>query len=266
MFVNNAFLLSTLMLKDSYSTESGYHLQELSTRKVHSGLVVKGYHGGSLLLRTSKRGADLHLLLRHEQCIFGIKTIHAVRVRDVFSGPIVTYLREYYGKSLTNCSTFVEYLRTGVFVECDPERSSLMFSGGMNVYTGQKVRPGDTIGIFYYNRWGRSRKADSALRTHYRKCQRNVAGDLHSLKASHELGLTAEALLDLYRGGIFADYHFMFCIGTENGQPVFIQQLGRYDPKRSYEFGPAPIVVSVGMVSMSHEDVPACAFIKRQRE
>ncbi|HUY05395.1 MAG TPA: hypothetical protein VMV62_01620 [Candidatus Paceibacterota bacterium] len=263
MFINNAFFLFTQAVKDRQFGGGHFTFEALSTRRMHNGLLVKDTRGNSFEMKTGKQNADMHLILHYGQDVHGSYTSRTIRLNDLFAERVVTYLRDYYGEYHTNCSTFVEYLRTGNFCECDAERLSFMLSGGMNRYTGQKIRPGDSLCIFYYNKWGRSRKGHKTLRNHYRKKDKNVSGDLEKLKSVTGYRFSSEELLKTYRHVVYADYHFMFCIGIHDGQPVFIQQMGLNDSRESTDL--TPIIVSVGMTNMSNQDIPACMFIKRGR-
>jgi hypothetical protein len=216
-------------------------------------------------MRTNKRSAGLHLILACSQKAFGTEVRHAYRIDDILAERIVTYMRDYYDKRHTNCSTFVEFIRTGTFRECDLEKGSLMFSGGMKFYTGQKIRVGDSVCVFYYNKQGGSRKAPVEIRKHWQKTGRNITGDLKKLKAAKDRLWSPEQLLDLYREFeiLYTDYHFMICVGIHGGEPIFLHQLGRNDSAKEDEM--APIVVSIGMIDMTGYKRPAFMFIKRGR-
>lgn len=75
---------------------------------------------------------------------------------------------------------------------------------------------------------------------------------------------SAADLVAIYNSGICRDYHFMYCIGEKNGQPLFISQLGRHEPDLDMSKNAAPIVVSVGMIDV-YEHVPIFTLIKRGR-
>ncbi len=262
MFINNAFFLFTAALKDKRFSGGHFTLQTLTTRRTHDGLCIKDACGNVFKMKTGKQSADLHLILHYVQEVYGVETERTIRLDDLFAERIITYMRDYYGEYPTNCSTFVEYMRTGSFTECDTEGSCFVLSGGMNRYAGQKIRPGDSLCIFYYNKLAKSRKAPKKLRNHWRKSDKNVTGDLEKLKGI-DYGVSSEELLEHYRHVVYADYHFMFCIGIHDGQPVFIQQMGLHNSKEPIDL--TPIIVSVGMTNMSHQDTPACVFIKRGR-
>lgn len=158
--------------------------------------------------------------------------------------------------------------RTGAFTECDLSKISMMFSAGMNSYTGQKIEPGDSLCVLYYSERVMSRKHNVplAIRGHCVRNRRSMGG-LDKLRIPKgAVNLPPGKLLDLFRSGVFDDYHFMFCVGTENGNPVLIQQLGGDEPVEKDESKISPnIVVLVGMMNMYPTDTPACMFIKKGR-
>jgi hypothetical protein len=177
------------------------------------------------------------------------------------SGRIIDYMENYYGKCITNCSTLAEYLTTEQFRECDSRKDSFMFSRGLTGYTGQKIKPGDVLCILYYRSIVKNRRI-SDRRKHYIACKKGSRLDLRRLTGKNPNTFSPEEFLGLYRSRFFEDYHFMVCVGILNGQPVFIQQAGRHNPERD-DITNMPIIVSVGMISFSHHDVPAFMFIKR---
>jgi len=266
MFTDNVFFLSTSIIRERgrFAWRSSGGL--LAARKVGDGLLMKDVRGNDLKVRTGKAGADKHLILNHTQQVFGARTTRMVRLDDaVLTERIIAYLREYYGKCRTNCATFAEYLRTGNFCECHPDKLGLMFLGSMNRYTGQKVRPGDSLCILYYSAWGRSRRVSSAMRNQCRKNGGDPTSDLRKLKGGRDYTLSPEQLLEQYRSAVFADFHFMFCIGTHDGEPVFIQQMGLKDPEDTENLN--PIIVSIGMNDLRNDGAPpAYLFIKRGRK
>lgn len=265
MFLQNAFILCTDAVKDDQFCGSDFTFKTLSTRKKCGGLVLKDVRGNSAEMKSNKQSAGLHLILSCSQKVFGTEVRCDHRIKGILAERIVTYMRDYYEKRHTNCSTFVEFVRTGTFRECDLERTSLMFFGGMKFYTGQKIRSGDSVCVFYYNKRGGSRKIPVEIRKHWQKTGRNVTGDLRKLKAAKDCLWSSEQLLDWYREFdiLYTDYHFMICVGVHEGEPIFIHQLGRNDP--SGENRMAPIVASIGMTDMTGYGRPAFMFIKRGR-
>jgi hypothetical protein len=267
MFLQNAFLLFSDVVKDKQSCGNSFIFETLLTRKRRGGLVLKHAQRGNITeIKTNKHSANLHLILACSQKTFGTEVRCAGRVDDILAERIVMYMRDYYEKRHTNCSTFVEFIRTGNFRECDFERESFMFSGGMKFYTGQKIRTGDSVCIFYYNKLGGSRKAPVEIRKHWQKAGRNVTGDLTKLKAAKDRLWSSEQILSLYRelNILYTDYHFMICVGVHDGKPIFIHQLGRNDPAEENNMM-APIVASIGMTDMMGYKRPALMFIKRGR-
>ena len=261
MFDKTVFRLSTISAIDSEGAWGDFVLEELAARKKSDYLIARNKDGGKFELRKCHPN-KVHLILSSIQDINGTRTENVMILCDeLIAQRIITYKQEFFDKKRTNCSTLAEYLRTGVFQECDPDRSSFMFSGGVNHYTGQKIRSGDTLCVLYFPKWVDSRYfTGKAARTHYRRV-RGMRGDLSKLKGER-FHLSPENLLESCCSGPYSDYHFMFCIAIRNGQPIFIQQLGLNRPNER-EKGKAPIVITVGMIDVTGEHAPAHVFLKR---
>lgn len=276
MFINNTRVLFTDIHRPHATkalTLYSSSFVQLSSRKTKDGhLLMKDGQGNNIVAIKDRGFGDENLLLLiHKQNIDGDITFFQRRIADQkISDRIITYLESYYGKYVTNCSALAEYLSTGNFKECDRSKESLMFSGGLTTYTDQKIKPGDVVCVLYYKKRARSRKAPEKMRSHYRKCTKVASGVLQNQKDVKSRLYTPEEFFnlyrDLYRGGVCADYHFLFCVGIKNGQPVFIQQLGYHDPSSDRSQNVAPVIISVGMINMSHYDVPAFVFIKKGRD
>jgi len=217
-------------------------------------------------LRVSNPNANHHCMVRCVQRVSDQPdTIVTFLIDEMYAERLSTYTQEFYGKKRTNCSAFAEYMRTGEFRECLEDRENIAFSGSMNVFASQRVRVGDTLAVLYYKKFARSRRLPEIQR-HYRKNKKHVQHDLSKLKGPSRLRMTAEAFLEEYQSGIYADYHFMFCIDQYRGQPVFVQQMGRHRPGEPLGEERASLVFTIGMTNMSHPYVPAGMLIKRGRE
>jgi hypothetical protein len=255
---------SSTPFRNSFSLETVHP----SDREQDGGLVVKETTGGGVLLRI--KAGDLKgatsLVLCAQQIIFGEFNIVIRKIGGVVSERIIEYVERYYGKYRTNCSTLVEYLRTGSFTECTPDNRHLMFSAGMNLYTTQKIEPGDSLCVLYYGKWMTTRrKLSGGLRNHYLQNRKHI--DLTRLGGKRkEWHLPPGKIVDLFRSPFFRDYHFMYCIGVDNGRPIMIHQAGFIEPGEK-EQSPS-IVVTVGMTNPYplSKMSPSYMFIKKGRQ
>lgn len=263
------FLQSEVVIEASSTPVSiSFSLDLLSRREREKdgGFVLKE-SGGRTLLRIKakhlKKGANLALCA--QQIVFGKFDVVTRKINGVVSERIVEYMKQYYGKYRTNCSTFVEYLRTGVFTECDPESKHQIFSAGVNLFTTQKIEPGDSLCVLYYRK--EVMRRHERFREIRKHCRRNKK---HSdLTCLDEKGvnktLSAKKITSLCQSTIYGDYHFLFCIGIHNGEPILIHQLGFIEPGEQKQETPA-IVVSVGMTNpYSTSSIPGHMFIKKGR-
>lgn len=259
MYIGDFFSLSTFAIRNkSESTGRTNFRVWPAWKKRDNLLLVKDHRGNNLEIPVQWSKTGPYLLLNYTQHILGAKSSGSFMLAGTIAERIVSYLRNYHGKRHTNCSTFVEYLQTGHFAECD-NGHCIMFSGNMRRYTGQNIKPGDSLCILYFNKRAGSRKRATG-RWHYRRNGARENNDLKRLTGA-DFVLTNTELVSLYSCGFFKDYHFMFCIGIQNGQPIFIQQMGRNDPKKMKK-QTGPIVVSAGTANCYNE-VLGCAFIKK---
>lgn len=268
------YLLHSKAFRDNSSTpfRSSFFLETLNSshRERDGGLVVRNTTGGRVLLRLKAddlKGAR-NLVLCAQQIFFGKFNVVVRKIDDVVSERIIEYVERYYGKYRTNCSTLVEYLRTGNFTECDPDAGHLVFSAGMNLYTTQKIEPGDSLCVLYYGKWMATRREFSKkLRNHY--LQNRKQTDLTRLGDKRKSWcLPLGKIVDLFHSPFFKDYHFMYCIGIDNGMPIMIHQAGFIAPGEEENEQSPSIVVTIGTTDPypSFKTSPSCMFIKKGRQ
>lgn len=266
------FLHSRVLRDDSsISMRSLCSIELLSRqdRERDGGFVLKEA-GGKVLLRVPvehlRQGTNL--VFCAQQIVFGAQMLVTGKVDDVVAERIVEYTERYYGKYRTNCSTFVEYLRTGVFSECNSKNGDLEFSAGMNLHTTQKIEPGDSLCVLYYGK-GVMRRRNSSWGLQGCRRQNGSRADLTRLGRKGAVwNLPPGGIVGLANTRFFCDYHFMYCIGTNNGVPILIYQCGFVNPKEEGQKRPQSpaIAVSVGTINMSPiPGPPACMFIKKGR-
>lgn len=197
MYTLNAFVLATTIESPGVF---GSVYGKARTRVLPNGLALKDCKGEIIKIKTPSAKKDSHLILAYSHLLPNVEAFGDFsRIEnETLASRIIDYCGRYHGRVLTNCSSFVEYLRTGCFPHHDD-------------------------GTFLF-----------------------VAD-----------------LIYAYNMGLVRDYHFMYCFGEKNGQPLFISQLGRHDPKLYSERN--PIVVSLGMNIGCCPDVPICVYIKRGR-
>lgn len=232
-------------------------------RYVKGGLLLGSPEEGELYVRAKISKAQIPFVIQHSQNIGGKKVVGTSALTDpVLSGRMWLYLNSYYGRRYTNCSTFTEYLRTGGFTECTTEKNAFMFSGGMNMYKGQPIETGDSVCLLYYKKYVHYRKAPPLMRARYR-AQEKHAEDWSKIIFRMDNHVSSEEILSEYRLGIYADFHFMICVGSYGGQPLFLQQMGAHDPKNTEGLGANPIIATVGKVSASPHLPIAHILIKK---
>ncbi len=263
MFVPNTYLLNTLVPAKGSTDRARFVFGRVSSRKNNDGLIVKDGRGACKYIKTPSLGRDRHLVLSYCHDVAGVEISEILKIEDeILANRIIDYVINYFAEVRTNCSTFVEYLRTGHFPGCEKEKGCLSFTGGMNLYSGQKIRVGDSICVFYYNHFAKSRLMFKKARNHYRlnRKKKDVYSNMEGMKKS----FSASDLVTMYNSGLCRDYHFMYCIGEKDGQPLFISQIGRHEPEIGMSLNVTPIVVSVGMIDV-YEHVPIFTLIKRGR-
>lgn len=263
---NPVYLLRTnvtIKEKSSIPISSSFSLNLWSDlKREDGGGFLIGDSNGKILLKGKGGIKGPSIILYQLQTFHGIEQRVVKMLDGVVAKRIIEYM-DYYGKYLTDCSTLVEYLKTGTFVECSPHNQSFTFSAGMNLYEGQKIEQGDSLCVLYYKRGILSHRIPAAIRN---SCKGNMGLPLHELKIPlKKRKVTHEELLNLYLSGLFYDYHFMFCLGIDNGMPILIHQLGREEPYEGGETSPA-VIVTVGATNMYPSDLPACMFIKKGRK
>lgn len=260
MYEQNVTFLSSIGIQDK-AGYSGVTERAIGySRAVHDGVVFADDSGNTLRMRI--RPSSKHVGIVAAQMQPKDRTIYRKFFSGILAERITTYLEEFYEKRKTNCASFVEYLRSGNFFECDPEFHSMMFKGNLATYQGEKVRPGDSVCVLYFSQLGKRRRYGVA-RTLYRK-NRKAEGNLTRLSVATRRSFAPEKMIEFYTSGIFSDYHFMYCIDIHNGMPVFIQQVGRNDPRMN-ELQHTPLLVSIGMQEMAYSEVQAFVFINRKK-
>jgi hypothetical protein len=268
------YFLHSKVSRDDSSTPvlSSFSLEVLdpSHKERDGGLVVREATGGKALLRVKAddlKGAT-SLVLCAQQVIFGEPNTVLRKIDGVVSERIIEYVERYYGKYRTNCSTLVEYLRTGHFTECNPKKSHLVFSAGMNLYTTQRIEQGDSLCVLYYGKWVNTRrKLRGGQRNHY--LQNRKHSDLARLGGKRKpWHLPPGKIVDVFQSTYFEDYHFMHCIGADNGKPILIHQAGFITPGEEKEGKCPSIVVTVGMINPYplYKRSPSFMFIKKGRQ
>lgn len=265
---DSVYLLKTRVVKERSSTPIGhsfsFDLWSSLKRKKDGGFLI-GDHRGKILLKVNGGIKSPSIILHSLQNLFGVEQRVVKRLGGVVAERIINYIQDYYEKYPTNCSTLVEFLRTGVFTECVPEKKTMMFSSGMNLYTGQKIEMGDSLCVLYYRRGILSRRVPSAIRNSYKQ-NRGLAFDELSVPKK-KWNLTSEGFLGLLRSGFFSDYHFMFCIGIDNNRPIFIQQNGFIESRDINTSKTIPAIFTfVGLENTYPDAVPVCMFIKKGRK
>lgn len=221
----------------------GHHtLHKLVSNRNH----IRDPHGNKVGRRMARNITSHTLLYNLEQGIGDSITSVQGHISDkVLSERIRMYLDNYYAKYVTNCSTFAHYLKTGMFIECAGSRH-FIFEGSMTTYTGQRIKVGDTLCLFYYSKVYHSRRVSKQHRQLYRrnkKLQSEGNSFLEIGKREKHSVWSTEELADMYQNSGMSDYHFMTCVAHKNGVPVFIHQNGGFGPKSSTI---APLVCTLG--------------------
>lgn len=260
MYIGNIFSLSTLAIRNKGESAGKTDFRVWPAWKKRDDLLLaKDHRGNNLEIPVPWSKTGPYLLLNYTQHILGTESSGSFVLAGTIAERIVSYIRNCHGKRHTNCSTFVEYLRTGHFIECN-DGHCIMFQGNMRRYMGQNIKPGDSLCILYFNKKAGGRTHRQG-RWHYRRNRASENNDLKKLTGI-DFVLSDKELISFYSCGFFKDYHFMFCIGIQNGHPIFIHQMGRNDPKKMKK-QTGPIIVSVGTTNCYNE-VLGCAFIKRE--
>ena len=262
MFVHNIYFLNTAVPADESPDRARFQFGAISSRKKKDGLVVKDSRGVYKDIKTPSSGRDRHLILSYCHDVSGVEISETFKIEnEILANRIIDYLNNYFAKVTTNCSSFVGYLHTGHFTKPEEGEEYIFSYSGMNLYSGQKIKTGDSICVFYYSHFAKSRRMPKELYKHYRSNRKiRIYNNMSGVKKS----FSATDLFDIYHSGFFRDYHFMYCIGEKNGEPLFITQIGRHEPDSGMRKNDTPIVVTVGMAKF-YVHVPALILIKRGR-
>ena len=261
-------LLTTSVVKNGIVCGGTFQtFAQFPTRRVRDGLVLTDDAGLKLKVLTSDRSGNNHLILQYLQDIGGKETVGALKVLDpVLARRIVEYVTVYYGKARTNCGALAQFLKTGEFTQSGYlSRHAFIVDGAFDVYEDQRIGLGDRVCLLYYDKALRENPKLSTLHELYderlrtaRESWRNTG---HRVIPTHALEICAQ-----YDLGIYADFHFLTCVGSREGEPVFIQQMGIHDPATGRSVVHAPIILSVGTVSVSQHEPVAFAFIQHNSQ
>ncbi len=217
---------------------------------------------GALLWKTSpERGPIIYFMAEDRKGRF-----RGVITDEVLAERIKRYWDEYFGVRYTNCSTFAHYLTTGIFVECEEERSLLVIKQGMRPYEmASRIDIGDMVCLFYADdKKARSRKSSEADRYRRVRKRRHDTEDFSCAAAMYlkSRAFSPDEIRDIYTWPWVDDYHFMVCVSIWRGQPVWVSQSGRFLPGTDEE----PVFsLTRGEKDAYPEDVPALVLIKKRR-
>lgn len=266
MPINNTYCLHSKLTKENGLVNTNCILRESTTRNIGGGFESVFAGGAKAILPVQRVHLDQRLILHGEQDLYGEHREFRLLISGhVLCDRIIHYVQALYGKEYTNCSTMVEYLRTGMFRSYQPGVDLFAYSGGGNLYTGQVIRPGDIVWVFYYNKHLHGRRIfQDSFAPHYRR-MRKVSRDLSRvIAASRGDVFSPEDLRELFEEMLFQDYHFSICIAVRNGLPIFIQQLYWHNPKTDTLREKEGIALTIGLRNLSNE-IPACVFLSRGR-
>lgn len=263
---NYSYLLTTSVTKSSVAC--GGILQTFGifpTERIEGGLILTDSQGGGLKVLTRDNEGEEHFILQYLQGIRGAEITGAIKLCDrTLALRITTYLKEYYGTCRTNCATLAQYLKTGTFVPCDyAGEHSFVVSGEFDAYRGQRLELGDRVCLLYYKE---NVLDQEDLGYSYEHCHENklsVGDDWGKIRLA-EITVNAEEICAQYNLGIYADFHFLTCVGSHGDEPIFIQQMGLHDPARGGKPMFSPIVLSVGTIGVSQYEILAYAFVQKR--
>ena len=125
----------------------------------------------------------------------------------------------------------------------------MMFPSGMNKYTGQSIKEGDIICVLYHKHFTKSTEFEIQKS---KKWGRKKISNL----GRNGTFFRQEELVGFVSCGVIHEIHFLYCIGSDNGQPVFIQQMGLYLPE-IHEAWSTPFCVMTGMRDPYPQMTPA---------
>lgn len=224
----------------------------------HGSLVLE-HEGKEEYIKKEASYGGYRLTLIWRQCIQGVETLREMTVKNsVLSRRIVEYLEQFYGNYRTNCSTFAGYLATGEFSECDIGKNGMMFPPGMNKYSGQSIKKGDIICVLYDKHFTKSEEFEIQKRKSWGRKEKSNLGRNGNFFSQEELAMFVSS-------GMIHEIHFLYCIGCDNGQPVFIQQMGLHLPE-IHEAWSTPFCVMTGMRNPYPQMTPCAVLIKRGRK
>ena len=233
-----------------------------------NGHYIRGPQGELATKVSDYERKEFYLFFDLTQEINGVeKTVRGHIKDDKIAKRIIEYLNKYYMEYRTNCAAFANFLITGNFVECidDGRKGNLVVTQKMTTYTGQKVEVGDMVCVMYYSHTYNTRKEINPRRGHYRRNKAKTNSEkcfLEMCRTSKRVTLPPDEIKDIFAKSAFKDFHFLVCVGHHEGEPIFIQQIGR-----NWETGKGkpPIILSIGGYNSYAEDVPCVALIRRAK-
>jgi hypothetical protein len=239
------------------NTADGYasSLEQVYT----NGKLVRSYRGQLITwIGEDRKGL--------EYALFNTDGMYQGVIADaVISARVLTYLRDYYGSYLTNCSSFAHFIFTGEFVECNRAQNMAVFGYGMRPFTMvSRVDVGDVVWIAYAEkRIMQSRRLDPSVRRNFldaKKQQRSNPLFTTTVPVAQK-SREPDLILDFCKNPGVEDYHFMICVGHERGQPLWLFQNGYHQPGEEHNaFG-----MTVGLINPYPLQVPLFAYLKKRR-
>ncbi len=260
-FTGGATLISS-HIEDS--RVHGMRVYPMGVRKVANGTIFTNNKLGIKAKFTGhQKGHHRPVILAMYQNIHDTEIRGSVHITDsVISERIIEYISNYFGKSITNCSTLARFLYSGDYTECSFERHSFMFNERMVPYNDQKIEVGDVLCVLY-NRTDRLPKSRfSPFRKHYRKAL--LSKDVLIKNDYVKRVLSQENISEIYESGLVKDYHFLTCIANYGGHKIFAQQMGFHNPFKD-DIEESPIVFSFGAIGYV-DLVPLVTYIRKRRK
>lgn len=224
-----------------------------------NGKLVRGYRGQVLTSIRHPGSVCLEYFYISDEMRF-----QGVVSDERLSRRVVEYIDSYYGKALTNCATFANYLTTGEFVECEREKRFVVVTQGMRPYTlASRVDVGDMVCILYANRRRlQSRKSSLSRLMRQAQAQQRRANTFTATIPMRARSLTSADVSILCHSPVVDDCHFMVCIGHRNGEPIWLFQMGMLEPGGDkWRF-----YITIGAENPYPHGTPILAYIKKRRD
>jgi hypothetical protein len=243
-----------------FSTDVGVGARSIRDYLYSNGAHIRRSDGLRLWRASPQSSQEIRLIGEDVDGVF-----HGRITDKLLVERIKRYWDEYFGVRYTNCSSFANYLTTGVFVECEVEKGLLVIEQGMRPYEmASRVDVGDMVCLFYADDQRARSRANPYAKRYRQAKKRQYDGEGFAGAVAMELksrSFSPDEIRLMHSWSWVRDFHFMVCVAKWRNQPIWISQVGRVAP------GEEQVMFSLtrGVKDTYGPEVPVFALIKKRR-